>query len=192
MLRGKRGQAVYAAPDLVLLPIKDDDQFSVIDALIRVLRHIGGGDVGQREVAAAPGQGQTGQHTGNTAAILCCAEGRGAEGAGNVVRGQVDDALVVALAVGQHCLEGLVVVIPRLLDPGGHRSLFIIGDSRNNQVVPLQVVQLLQLRVQVLFRGGHLQHDGLGGGTLIDQLQVLVVARREVGGIHIQHALVDV
>ena len=192
MLRGEGGQAVHAAPDLVLLPVKDDDQLPVVDALICVLRHIGGGDGGQLEVAAAPGQGQPGQHSSDAAAILRRAEGCGAEGAGNVVCGQVDDALVVALAVGQHRLEGLVVIVARLLDPGSHRSLFIIGDSRNNQVVPLQVIQLLQLRVEVFFRGGHLQHDGLGGGTLIDQLQVLVVARREVGGIHIQHALVDV
>lgn len=192
MLRGEGGQAVHAAPDLVLLPVKDDDQLPVVDALIRILRYFGGGDVGQLKVGAAPGQGQPRQHTSDAAAILRRAEGRGAEGTGDFVRGQVDDALVVALAVGQHRLEGLVVIVSRLLDPGGHRGLFILGDPRDDQVIPLQVVQLLQLRVQVLFRGGHLQHDGLGGGTLIDQLQVLIVARREVGGIHIQHTLVDV
>ena len=99
---------------------------------------------------------------------------------------------MVSCAVGQHRLEGLMVVIPRLLDPGRHSGFFIVRNSRDHQVVPLQVVQLFQLRIPVLNRRSYLQHNGFGGRTLIDQLQVLVVASCEVGGIHIQHALVDV
>lgn len=192
MLRGERSQAVHAASNLVLLPVKDDDQFPVVDAFIRILRYICGGNVGQLEVGAAPGQGQPRQHASNATAVLCGGKSGGTQGAGDIVCGQIDNSLMISRAVGQNRLEGLVMIIPRLLDPGGHCGFFLVRNPRDHQVVPLQVVQLFQLRIQVLDRSSHLQHNGFGGGTLIDQLQVLVVASREVGRIHIQHALVDV
>ena len=125
MLRGEGGQAVHAAPDLVLLPVKDDDQLPVVDALIRILRYFGGGDVGQLKVGAAPGQGQPRQHTSDAAAILRRAEGRGAEGTGDFVRGQVDDALVVALAVAigtQSWMADNLAYLPEVNDPSAEQD----------------------------------------------------------------------
>ena len=162
-----------------------------MNSLVRVIRGLGGGDVVQHIVGAAPGQGQPGQDAGDPGAVLRCGELRLGQDAVDLVGGEVDDALMVALAVGQHGLEGLVVLVAGLLDEGGDGGDTLRGDARNGQVVPLHVLQHRQCGHIVGVLQAHAVDDHPVGDSLIDQLQVIVIALGPLGEVHLGDGVVD-
>ena len=191
MLGGKGGQAVHAPAYLVFLAVKDDHQLPLVDPFVRVVRHVRAHDVREHKIGAAAGQGKPRQHPGYPGAVFSCGESLPAQGALDIARGKVDNALMVGHALRQHGLKGFVVFFPLFLDPGGDQGLFLLRDTRHREIVPFQVTQLFKPGGQAFHVGGHLHHNDLVGAALIEQLEIFIIALGKLGKVHAQNAFIN-